>query len=50
MAVDTVSQENAREKAMARLYELLELQKKVEKQFGMDGYNINPLCGGTERY
>lgn len=40
MAVDTVSKENAREKTMARLYELLELQKKVEKQFGIDGYNV----------
>lgn len=40
MAVDTVSKENAREKAMSRLYELLELQRTVEKQFGVDGYNI----------
>lgn len=40
MAVDTVSKENVREKTMVRLYELLELQKRVEKQFGTDGYNI----------
>ena len=40
MAVDTVSKENAREKAMSRLYGLLELQRTVEKQFGVDGYNI----------
>lgn len=40
MAVGTVLKENAREKAMARLYELLELQKKVEKQFGSEEYNI----------
>ena len=35
-----LSKENAREKTMARLYELLELQKKVERQFGVDGYNV----------
>ena len=40
MAAGSVLKENAREKAMARLYELLELQKKVEKQFGSEEYNI----------
>ena len=29
-----------REKAIARLYELLDLQKKVESEFGTDGYNV----------
>ena len=58
MEVDTVSKKNAREKTIARLYELLELQEKVKQQFGVDGYNIfvfwqpcdNLLYGGTERY
>lgn len=27
-------------KTIARLYELLELQEKVEKRFGIDGYNV----------
>lgn len=40
MAVGTVLKEDVRENAMARLYELLELQKKVEMQFGAEGYNI----------
>ena len=40
MAIDMVLKENAREKAMSRLYGLLELQKKTEEQFGEDGYNI----------
>ena len=40
MEVDTVSKKNAREKTIARLYELLELQEKVEKRFGIDGYNV----------
>lgn len=40
MAIDMVLNENAREKAMSRLYGLLELQKKTEEQFGADGYNI----------
>lgn len=40
MAVGTVSKENARERAMTRLYGLLEVQKEVEKLFGVDGYNI----------
>ncbi|MCD7993837.1 MAG: nucleotidyltransferase domain-containing protein [Clostridia bacterium] len=40
MAVDMVSKKNAREKTIARLYELLELQEKVKKQFGVDGYNV----------
>ncbi len=40
MAVDMVLKENAKEKAIARLYELLELRRKIEKQFGVDGYNI----------
>lgn len=35
-----VLKENAKEKAIARLYELLELRRKIEKQFGVDGYNI----------
>lgn len=29
-----------KEKAMKRLYELLELQKKIEQQFGDAGYNV----------
>ena len=40
MEVDTVSKKNAREKTIARLYELLELQEKVEKRFGIDRYNV----------
>lgn len=40
MEVDTVSKKNAREKTIARLYELLELQEKVKKRFGIDGYNV----------
>ena len=28
------------EKAITRLYELLDLQKKVESEFGSDGYNV----------
>ena len=40
MEVDTVSKKKAREKTIARLYELLELQEKVKKRFGIDGYNV----------
>lgn len=40
MAVDTISKKDIREKTIGRLYEFLELQEKVKKQFGVDGYNI----------
>ncbi|HBG10752.1 MAG TPA: nucleotidyltransferase domain-containing protein, partial [Clostridium sp.] len=36
IAVDDV----AKEKAMARLYELLDLQKKMERMFGDKEYNV----------
>lgn len=32
MIIDMVSKENAKEKIIARLYELLKLQKEIEKQ------------------
>ena len=35
MVINTVSKENAKEKALVRLYELLKLQKEIEKQFGI---------------
>ena len=40
MVVNTVSKENAKEKAMARLYELLKLQKEIEKKIGQNANNI----------
>ncbi len=40
MSVQKVPNVNAKEKAVERLYGLLELQKDVERQFGSDGYNV----------
>ena len=40
MVIDADLDEDVREKTIARLYGLLELQREVEKLFGVDGYNI----------
>lgn len=40
MADTAIMREDAKNKLMARLYGLLELQKKTEKEFGENGYNV----------
>lgn len=40
MSIQTSTDNQAKEKAISRLYELLALQKKVEQEFGKDSYNV----------
>ena len=40
MSAQIIADHSPKEKAVARLYELLALQKKLERQFGSEDYNI----------